>query len=100
MLWRKRFPKLIQIGVCVSLISRENPLLSVQTPLNDALRHVPRGQFEFVPPNLQVFILGSPAEHTLLGAVIKRRGHLETLVRFYPVELLLVTVPVVDEGLV
>jgi len=49
---------------------------------------------------MKISTLSSPAEQTLLGATENSGRHLDALVRFDAVELLLVARPVMDQGFV
>jgi hypothetical protein len=55
---------------------------------------------QFVPTAFEVTVLSSPTENALLRTVVKRRRHLQALMRLYSVELLFVTISVVNQRFV
>jgi hypothetical protein len=80
----------------VFFIARKNSLLRLHAALRDAFGRVPVWQFHLVPSNLQVSVLRSPTEQTLLGAVEKRWRHLNALVASYAVKLLFIARSIID----
>ncbi len=98
--WSQGFSVFSSISLRVIRVPAENAFLGLDTLPNDFFRVIPRRKGHFIPLDVKIFGLGSPAKDAFLSAIVYSWSHLDALVSLYAIELLFIARSAVDDCLI